>query len=230
MNGPFIRNSVLSLLSLLTLGLAATSQAEDEKIPEIKTASGKTYHDVRVTKVTPSEISIMHESGVSRVPLKDLPDDLKAKFGYDPAKAEANAKAIGEAEKQIADAQRKAAENQALLKTAQANLFMVDYELEDGLVVSDVTQDYWDRMALSIRLDPKNSKLDDLATGGGNVTDISSRGDRRYILTGLPKNMKYARNAVIGGLFVDAGTALTSDGTRLERIRFVGLRKKNPNE
>ena len=218
----------MSLLSLLALGLAATTLAEDERTPEIKTAGGKTYHDVRVTKMTPSEISIMHESGVARIPLNALPEDLKIKFGYDQAKAEAHAKAIDEAEKKIIDAQKKNADHQSLLKIAKLNIFMVDYEMEHGFVISTVTQDYWDRMFSRMQLEPGNTKLDVRATGEGGVAIDSSRDERQYILIGLPKDKKYARNAVIGGLFVDDGTALTSDGTRFERLRFVGLKKNTP--
>lgn len=114
------------MLSLLTVVLVVTSYAEEEKIPEIKTSSGKTYHDVRVTKVTPCEISIMHESGVTRIPLKDLPDDLKTKFGYDPVKAaEFQKQASAKAAQNEADLVKyEAAANQAAQNEAAA----VNYE------------------------------------------------------------------------------------------------------
>ena len=83
------------MLSLLAVGLVATSQAEDEKIPELKTTSGKTYHDVRITKVTPSDISIMHESGATRIPLSDLPEDLKIKFTAIPQDGLTEAEKMG---------------------------------------------------------------------------------------------------------------------------------------
>jgi hypothetical protein len=114
---PNLRRLAFSTLCIVSVGLASISRAEDEKIPELKTASGKTYQDVRITKVTPSEISIIHESGVARIPLKDLPDDLKTKFGYDPAKAEAHAVA-----KAQADAQNEAAAAKAELAARQRAL------------------------------------------------------------------------------------------------------------
>lgn len=132
MNGLRLRCSWVLMLSLLAVGLIATSQAEDEKIPEIKTASGKIYQGARITKVTPSEISIIHESGVARIPLKDLPDELKTKFGYDPAKAEAHAVAKAQADAQNAAASAKAelaasqrALDQKRLKDAKEETFKV---------------------------------------------------------------------------------------------------------
>ncbi len=120
------------MLSLLAVGLVATSQAENEKIPELKTLSGKSYRDAVVTKVTPSEIRIIHESGTARILLKDLPGDLKAKFGYDPVKAEEFKKQDDArlAQNEAAAAKQEAAANQAALhqkklKTAERRTFRV---------------------------------------------------------------------------------------------------------
>jgi hypothetical protein len=105
------RRLTFSIFCALSVGLAPLSQAEDEKISEIKTVSGTTYQNVKITKVTPSEISIIHESGVARILLKDLPDDLKTKFDYDPNKAEAHARNKKLVEAQTAIQIQKEAEN-----------------------------------------------------------------------------------------------------------------------
>ena len=73
--------------------------------------SGKTYQNVKITKVTPSEISVIHESGVARILLKDLPDDLKTKFDYDPNKAEDHSRNMKLVEAQTAIQIQKEAEN-----------------------------------------------------------------------------------------------------------------------
>ena len=122
---PPLRRLAFSILCLLSVGLAPVSRGEDEKIPEIKTVSGKTYRDVRVTKVTPSEISVIHESGAGRIPLKDLPDDLKAKFGYDPAKAAEFQKQAAAKEAQIQAAVNQAAEYKKKLKSAESRHFRI---------------------------------------------------------------------------------------------------------
>lgn len=145
MNKLFLRKSSVSILCLLALGLVASSQAEDETIQEIKTASGKTYQDVRITKVTPSEISIMHESGVARIPLKDLPDDLKAKFGYDPEKEKAEAEIrANAAKKRIEDAAKAAAEAERLKDEPVTSVPLVGNE-QTALKIATNAKDLLDK-------------------------------------------------------------------------------------
>jgi hypothetical protein len=79
---------------LLAATLSNHILAEEEKIPEVKTASGKTYKNVRITNVTPSEVKIFHEEGVARIPFADLPDELKTKLGYDPEKDKDHAASV----------------------------------------------------------------------------------------------------------------------------------------
>jgi len=138
MNNSPLKRFTFAILCALSVGLAPVALAEDEKIPEIKTASGKTYQGVRITKVTPSEISIIHESGVARIPLKDLPEDLKTKFGYDPTKAEAHAAAVAQADAQNAAAAAKAelaarqrALEQKQLKEAKEETFKVSQVIKN---------------------------------------------------------------------------------------------------
>ena len=120
MNGSFLRKSWFFAFFLLALGLVSDTQAAEEKIPELKTVSGKIFRDVRITKVTPIEISIMHESGATRISMGDLPNALRIKLGYDPVKAEAYAKAQADDKQQAVDAAKKRAESEALKKTANA--------------------------------------------------------------------------------------------------------------
>ena len=94
---------------------ASISRAKGGKIPELKTASGETYRDVRITNVTPSDISIIHESGATRIPIAKLTEEFKTKLGYDPEKAaefkrKENAK---ELQNEVAVAKSEAAANQA---------------------------------------------------------------------------------------------------------------------
>ncbi len=91
-----------------------------EKIPDLKTLSGKTYRNVTVSDITPSEIRIMHESGAARIQMEDLSADLKAKFGYDPEKAKAHERAEAEKEKAKAEAIAKARERAEAAKAAKA--------------------------------------------------------------------------------------------------------------
>jgi len=53
----------------------------------ITTISGTTYSDASVTKTTPTAISIVHSTGMAKIPFKDLPAATQKKYGYDPARA-----------------------------------------------------------------------------------------------------------------------------------------------
>lgn len=64
------------------------SQIKGEKFPVLTTNSGKEYRKVTVRNVTPFDISVLHESGITKVQLADLSQDLQKHFGYDPAKAD----------------------------------------------------------------------------------------------------------------------------------------------
>ena len=69
--------------------LAQTSkQAEAvSKLPTITTTDGKIYTGVTITKADPDGIRIMHEAGSAKIPFEKLPEALRAKYGYDVAKA-----------------------------------------------------------------------------------------------------------------------------------------------
>lgn len=49
-------------------------------ITELKTVSGKVYHEVRLTSVDAASITFSHADGSSRVLLKDLPLPLRERF------------------------------------------------------------------------------------------------------------------------------------------------------
>jgi hypothetical protein len=54
-----------------------------------KTTDGKAYQNVEVIATRPDMVTIVHDDGVSMVPLENLPADLQKRFNYDPAKAKA---------------------------------------------------------------------------------------------------------------------------------------------
>ena len=226
---PLRRFAVL-IVCALSVGLAPVSLAEDEKIPELKTASGKTYQDVRITKVTPSEISIIHESGVARIPLKDLPEDLKTKFGYDPAKAEAHAaartQAEAQSEKQLAQAAKQQAETKALMASAKPGIFIVDrYAGDKGLFVYGCTLDGLNSISSNQHTDREElrHKWHIVTNGQGEGSSRWIDYDKTYLLIGLPKKENYVKNSTVGGMFVKAGTAKLDDDTRIPVFRFVCL-------
>jgi hypothetical protein len=56
------------------------------------TTEGKTYTNVQVVKHDEASVTILDSDGGALIPLQILPTDLQQKFGYDPAKIEAEAK------------------------------------------------------------------------------------------------------------------------------------------
>lgn len=77
----------------------------------IKTLDGKVYKDVIIGTVTPASVDVHCTDKPGRIvsiPLKDLPEDLKTEFGYNPEKAKAyrkkEAKVEAKLEKKIENA------------------------------------------------------------------------------------------------------------------------------
>jgi hypothetical protein len=101
---------------LLTILLLAAMPALADTITTI---SGTTYSDAKVTKTTPTAISITHSTGTAKIPFKDLPAAMQEIYGYDPALAteyEAQeAKRVAE-QKQRAETQRLQAEQENAVK------------------------------------------------------------------------------------------------------------------
>lgn len=96
-------HSWLAGIGLVAIGVLASGQS----VPAAATATAEktdtagviaelhagkeVYYNVRVVKVTPLSLVIAHRDGVGSVALADLPPDLQKKFGYDPARASAEA-------------------------------------------------------------------------------------------------------------------------------------------
>jgi hypothetical protein len=236
MNIPPVKHLRFTILCALSVGLAPVSQADD-KISELKTATGKTYQGVQITKVTPSEIGIIHESGAARIALKDLPDELKTKFGYDPVKAEAHAitqkkaealtyqqleeavKKQEKADKQHAEAAKQQEGAGALIANSKPGVFIVDRMTESGLLVSNCSRDHGNYERFN------EFYVDGIRTGGGKVAPVECQGYQKYILLDVP-NKEYVYGVLIGGRFVLAGTVETGVGSRIKAFRYVGIGRK----
>lgn len=81
---------------LLALSVLAVSvHAEDWT-----TTDGKSYQDVKVIKVDPDVVTILHRDGGASVPLATLPSYLQTRFKYEPAKAQAAAAARAQADQE----------------------------------------------------------------------------------------------------------------------------------
>lgn len=66
MKYSFLKNSWFLVLIFAVAATGGISRAADQKMPELKTLSGKTYRDVRIKKVTPSSLSLTPRSGFAQ--------------------------------------------------------------------------------------------------------------------------------------------------------------------
>jgi hypothetical protein len=71
-----------------------------------------TFKNARVIQANPLTLLIGHEDGYQRVKLQDLPDELKSKYPYDPAKAAAYL------DQQAAEARQRRAQDKAAAHAA----------------------------------------------------------------------------------------------------------------
>ena len=65
---------------------------------------GTRYSGAIVTRVDPDGIAIEHTKGIAKVPFADLPEEMRKRFNYDPAKAEEFRKARAPQKEQAAPA------------------------------------------------------------------------------------------------------------------------------
>lgn len=64
---------------------------------DLTTLDGKTYQNIKVTRVDPDGIYIMHSAGGGKIKFTELPEDVRKQYGYDPAKAAVFEKAKAQA-------------------------------------------------------------------------------------------------------------------------------------
>jgi hypothetical protein len=75
----------IALLSMLCWLLALPLSADQSNL--ILVVEGVSYSNVTFKTVTPTTVSIVHQTGAATIPLEKLPPDLQKQFKYDPQKA-----------------------------------------------------------------------------------------------------------------------------------------------
>ena len=66
---------------------------------DLTTLDGKTYRNITVTRVEADGLVVTHAEGACKIDFLNLPEDVRKKYSYDPAKAEAAKKAVASAAK-----------------------------------------------------------------------------------------------------------------------------------
>jgi sRNA-binding protein len=106
---------------ILVVCFASIALADD-----FKTIHGKEYKDATVMRVEADGVVVRTKGGISKVYFAELPDDVQARFGHDPAKIAAEAAARDAEDKRIEEektAERERAEkNEEKERNAEADL------------------------------------------------------------------------------------------------------------
>jgi hypothetical protein len=111
--------TIISLLAIARIFLAASVFAGDtDPIPSL-TIAGQTYTNVELGSVTGSRVTIFFDGGGERVAISNLPAYLQKRLNYDPEAARAQDAAEAE---RIAAAKERADKNAEALAAAQAAL------------------------------------------------------------------------------------------------------------
>lgn len=90
------------LLALLSVRLCYA----EETYPSLKIGD-ETYKNVRITKTTPLELTLLYDGGGRTIKLQDLPSPLKEKYPYSEAKAAEFRKKQAAEQKALAEEQQK---------------------------------------------------------------------------------------------------------------------------
>lgn len=125
------------------------------------TIDGKSYREIKVVKVEPDAVTILHHDGGALVPLLMLPDNLQKKFQYDPARAHAAAEARAQADLENARALRAEARQIEEKKQALAEMPAPPAETIPAETVA-VSTDPTHHPVNSL-VDPKHRLMDDIS-------------------------------------------------------------------
>ena len=108
----------------ISLAILAALSASIALADDLKTTNGKEYKNVKVNRVEPDGIVITHSFGILKIPFTELPKDVQQRFGYDPAKIEAEKAGTRAAEEKRGIEDQRAVERERAQKeqNATANL------------------------------------------------------------------------------------------------------------
>lgn len=71
---------------LLLLAWAGTAGAQEERISFVSTM-GEAFENAKIIRVEPDGIALSHSRGITKVPLEQLPEEVRARFNLDGANA-----------------------------------------------------------------------------------------------------------------------------------------------
>ncbi|TLD70572.1 hypothetical protein FEM03_12705 [Phragmitibacter flavus] len=88
-----MKTALAMVLAILSQALPLSAEENQNPVEpsrfDISTLSGEIYKNSRLIKVTPADLTVMHDAGVAKIGFENLNPTWQQKFGYDPAKADA---------------------------------------------------------------------------------------------------------------------------------------------
>ena len=122
----------MKITLILICVLTSIASAEDKKMEYEKLL---TFEKVKIIKILPSGIRIMHSGGITTIPIENLPDDVRDNLGLNNEKAEEYRKNVAEVNKAKA---KKAKMAQILAKERLIFMGSVFQVLDGGLLIRGV--------------------------------------------------------------------------------------------
>ena len=120
--------AIVSIISFLLSAYAGNIETED----------GRIFIEATIKSVTPSTVTILHDHGISKVPLSAMPKEFRDEHGYDPSKDAAYKKIEEEnrkAEAQILSNRLREQERQDRIRK-----ILADFDTESKFVKVEIRQ------------------------------------------------------------------------------------------
>jgi hypothetical protein len=128
------RRRLLQSLIFSSVLIGSKIHAEDAKIyPLLKTQSGQQFSEVRVLKVEPDSITIMHKDGGCRLKVEDLPTTLQQELGISYNDSAITYRKKRDSERSVAQKSAQLAHNVAARKRQRAMISRIVEQQEQEL-------------------------------------------------------------------------------------------------
>jgi len=163
--------AVAASAAYIVIGVQAVSGVD------LQTQTGRVYRGIKITKIEPDGIRIVHESGSGKVPLEELPADWQSRLGYDSSMGERNRTPAKQV--MVSIPSKSIEEGRVLL------LGRVVANFQEGLLVECGQPEVWRKFGLtasaSERLNLEGKKLDE---NGEADDETRAYIAQKWILTG----------------------------------------------
>lgn len=147
------------------LALLAALSAAAETPFSLTTLDGRSFRDCVIVRVHPDALSFRHASGAARVEFEALDPSVRARFGYEPQRAEAHRRELAAAQSEARERQdkrdRELSEALAEAQRAEVERLRVETELARAVLAADATR------PLGPPLVPEPVPLGEAFTAGG---------------------------------------------------------------